>query len=186
MKAKLIKTDVRTEVRIWEGEEPNKDLYFGIEPELEFSKDMEQYLSSYKSYPVRSEDEEGFTQLAHESMIEKIYPKMYDEKEYQQSLSQGIEIPSERVRIDEYPVQCGGFLSAVRLIKYATLLTEDKEGEGQEVTDDEIAQEARKRYPYSDDDTEARMNKLSSKRRRFIEGAKWMQFEIIQKQNFNQ
>ena len=85
-----------------------------------------------KSYPVRSEDEEGFTQLAHESMIEKIYPKMYDEKEYQQSLSQGIEIPSERVRIDEYPVQCGGFLSAVRLIKYATLLTEDKEGEGQE------------------------------------------------------
>ena len=84
-----------------------------------------------KSYPVRSEDEEGFTQLAHESMIEKIYPKMYDEKEYQQSLSQGIEIPSERVRIDEYPVQCGGFLSAVRLIKYATLLTEDKEGEGQ-------------------------------------------------------
>ena len=132
MKAKLIKTDVRTEVRIWEGEEPNKDLYFGIEPELEFSKDMEQYLSSYKSYPVRSEDEEGFTQLAHESMIEKIYPKMYDEKEYQQSLSQGIEIPSERVRIDEYPVQCGGFLSAVRLIKYATLLTEDKDGEGQE------------------------------------------------------
>lgn len=131
MKTKLIKTDVRTEVRIWEGEEPNKDLYFGIEPELEFSKDMEQYLSSYKSYPVRSEDEEGFTQLAHESMIEKIYPKMYDEKEYQQSLSQGIEIPSERVRIDEYPVQCGGFLSAVRLIKYATLLTEDKEGEGQ-------------------------------------------------------
>ena len=67
-----------------------------------------------------------------------------------------------------------------------TLLTEDKEGEGQEVTDDEIAQEARKRYPYSDDDTEARMNKLSSKRRRFIEGAKWMQFEIIQKQNFKQ
>lgn len=32
MKAKLIKTDVRTEVRMREGEEPNKDLYFGIEP----------------------------------------------------------------------------------------------------------------------------------------------------------
>ena len=36
---------------------------------------------------------------------------------------------------------------------------------------DEIVLEAKKRYPYGESDNESKINKLSSKRRRFIEGA---------------
>lgn len=42
------------------------------------------------------------------------------------------------------------------------------------MTDSEIAEEAKRRYPYNENETDNRINKLSSKRRRFIEGAKWM------------
>lgn len=45
------------------------------------------------------------------------------------------------------------------------------------MTDDEIALEAKKRYPYNENDNENRINKQSSKRRRFIEGAIWMRDE---------
>lgn len=189
---------------------------------------MEQYLSSYKSYPVRSEDEISFKKLARNTHLKAIGDRIFTDHDLDIALSQGIEIPSERVGFEEVDVPIkytnGEYSRTIQMVKHAILLphkeslsfpemnkkdseqhdhymnhcqvcgkhkhaillTEDKEGEGQEVTDDEIAQEARKRYPYSDDDTEARMNKLSSKRRRFIEGAKWMQFEIIQKQNFKQ
>ncbi len=50
------------------------------------------------------------------------------------------------------------------------------------VTDDEIALEAKKRYPY-DDENDNRINKLSSKRRRFIEGAKWMRDLVLPQAN---
>jgi hypothetical protein len=46
-------------------------------------------------------------------------------------------------------------------------------------SDDAIAQEARKRYPYDDKENENRINKLSSKRRRFIEGAKFIRDSLL-------
>lgn len=49
----------------------------------------------------------------------------------------------------------------------------------EKITDDEIAKEAKLRYPYEESDNENRIHKLSSKRRRFIEGAKWMRDKII-------
>lgn len=42
------------------------------------------------------------------------------------------------------------------------------------MTDNEIALEAKKRYPYNEKESENRINKLSSKRRHFIEGAKFI------------
>jgi hypothetical protein len=46
------------------------------------------------------------------------------------------------------------------------------------MTDNEIALEAKSRYPYNERDNENRINKQSSKRRRFIEGAIWMRDEL--------
>ena len=46
------------------------------------------------------------------------------------------------------------------------------------VTDEDAANEAKIRYPYQDSFNESRINKLSSKRRRFIEGAKWMRNKL--------
>ena len=69
-----------------------------------------------KSYPVRSEDE--WIEFA---------PFGFDVFE--------VKIPSERVRIVETEQQIkytnGEYSRSSQMIKYATLLTEDKEGEGQ-------------------------------------------------------
>lgn len=91
------------------------------------------YLSSYKSYPVRSEDEEGFRKLALEEWRKQTGIKGVGK--FDQALSQGIEIPSERVEIRKLPTgevdlseqNHIGYIHK----EYATLLTEDKEEEGQ-------------------------------------------------------
>lgn len=51
------------------------------------------------------------------------------------------------------------------------------------ITDEKIAEEAKKRYPHNYDDNENRMHKLASKRRRFIEGAKWARYELLDNGN---
>lgn len=43
----------------------------------------------------------------------------------------------------------------------------------EELTDNDIALEAKRRYPYKETDNENQISKKSSKRRRFIEGAIW-------------
>ncbi len=140
MKIKLIKTTSGMEVRIWQGEEPKQRCQhccdIGWKNDIEpcykcnfggefksirtFQEKHNEWLSSYKSYPVRSEDEEGFHKLAHEAV------DMIAASEYFIALSQGIEIPSERVKI-EWLVSGNGPCG----LNFATLLTEDKEGEGQ-------------------------------------------------------
>ena len=46
-------------------------------------------------------------------------------------------------------------------------------------SDSEIANEAKKRYPYDDLDSENMIHKLSSKRRQFIEGAKFIRDSLL-------
>lgn len=86
------------------------------------------------------------------------------------SLADRLEFYQEFVSIapvvDNSITQGGGMQWFVRLLPEKV-----KEEESQ---DEFIALEAKKRYPYPPDSTEARINKLSSKRRRFIEGAQWM------------
>lgn len=132
MKTKLIKTASGMEVRIWEGEEPKHEDYGST---LNFEMDYKSWLVSYKSYPVRSEDEEGFEKLATDVWFDK--NGLCNDKRRTETfgfgLSQGIEIPSERVKIESetkyYKNKPAG--EKFQIIKYATLLTEDKEGEGQ-------------------------------------------------------
>ena len=45
--------------------------------------------------------------------------------------------------------------------------------------DDEIATEAKLRFPYDESCNENKINKQSSKRRKFIEGAIWMRNELL-------
>lgn len=128
MKTKLIKKSSGMEVRIWEGEEPKHEDYGST---LNFEMDYKSWLSSYKSYPVRSEDETDFRELAYKSFSKGIN-KNEAIRTFNTILSQGIEIPSERVKIDSetkyYKNKPAG--EKFQIIKYATLLSEDKEGEG--------------------------------------------------------
>lgn len=49
------------------------------------------------------------------------------------------------------------------------------------ISDNTIALQAKKLYPYNDDDNNTKKSKISSKRKRFIEGAKWMRNELQNK-----
>jgi hypothetical protein len=88
-----------------------------------------------KKYPVRSEDEMEFTKLA----LTQGTNWLKSDATFFTCLSQGIEIPSERVKIVPYcdfcgySVDCSGCRQAPESIKqYAILLPEDKKEEGQE------------------------------------------------------
>jgi hypothetical protein len=125
MVTKLIKTASGMEVRIWEGDEPIIDD-FRCDFKSVFNEAMKQYLSSYKSYPVRREDEEAFWDLAFDTYC---FNKKLDNSnlpssdEIDDAISQGIEIPSERVGFDDSdPYK---WEREDRNTRYATILTEN-------------------------------------------------------------
>jgi hypothetical protein len=135
MLTKLIKTASGMEVRIWDRDEPTL---------IKISKGYQEWLSSYKSYPVRSEDEEGFRGLVNRAYAEQI--NFTNPSGFTTAFSQGIEIPSEKVRIETKVNYCKGeamggscIVSKAKglidcgknceVVQYATLVTDDKKEE---------------------------------------------------------